>query len=66
MTVRAVLADSWMLYRRLLGRTVAIGAGVFVVLELPGSLLGVVDSRTAAAVLAVSALVLSFVGSLLV
>jgi hypothetical protein len=66
MTVRGVLGDSWMLYRRLLWRTVAIGAGVFVVLELPGSLLGVVDSRAAAAVLAVAALVLSFVGSLLV
>jgi hypothetical protein len=65
-TVRSVLGDSWLLYRRLLGRTVAIGAGVFVVLEIPGSLLGVVESRTAAAALAVSALVLSFVGSLVV
>ena len=66
MTVRSVLGDSWLLYRRLLWRTVAIGAGVFVVLEIPGSLLGVVESRTAAAALAVTALVLSFVGSLLV
>jgi hypothetical protein len=65
-TVRGVLGDSWLLYRRLLWRTVAIGAGVFVVLEIPGSLLGVVESPAAAAALAVSALLLSFVGSLLV
>ena len=66
MTARGVLGDSWLLYRRLLWRTVAIGAGVFVVLEIPGSLLGLVESRTAAALLAVTALVLSFAGLLLV
>jgi hypothetical protein len=65
-TVRSVLRDTWTLYRRLLWRTVAIGAGVFVVLELPGSFLGVVDSAGAQAALAVGSLVLSFVGSLLV
>jgi hypothetical protein len=65
-TVRGVLGDTWLLYRRLLGRTVAVGAGVFVVIELPGSFLGAVDSRAAAAALAVGSLVLSLVGSLLV
>ena len=65
-TVRSVLGDTWLVYRRLLWRTVAIGAGVFVVLELPGSFLGVVDSRAAAAGLALASLLLSFVGSLLV
>jgi hypothetical protein len=66
MTVRGVLSDTWMVYRRLLWRTVAIGAGVFVVLELPGSFLGLVDSGAAAAALALASFVLSFVGSLLV
>jgi hypothetical protein len=66
MTVRSVLGDTWTLYRRLLWRTVAIGAVVFLVLEIPSSLVGVVDSRTAAALLAAASLVLSFVGSLVV
>lgn len=66
MTVRSVLGDTWTLYRRLLGRTVAVGAAVFVVIELPGSFLGSVDSPAATATLAAGSLVLSFVGSLLV
>jgi hypothetical protein len=66
MTVRGVLGDTWTLYRRLFLRTVAVGAAVFLLVEIPGSLLGLVDSRTAAALLAIASLLLSFVGSLLV
>jgi hypothetical protein len=65
-TVRSVLGDTWMLYRRLFTRTIAIGAGVFLIVQIPGSLLGLVDSTGAAALLAVAALVLSLFGSLVV